>query len=324
MRNYTLAYHFRGHNMFNWEKWQITDKKAALTSTSITTPKAETEQNISTVIALMDYSIIEVNGEGAQKFLQGQLTCDVVKLSHRQAIRGAHCTPKGRIISNFILFKVTETLFYLRIPSSNEQNALKNLKKYSVFFKVDITINADLGCFALTDISEQLQHQLTEINSVLINIHPIPKETWLTQQQADSISAMGSLAILPRQHYEYLAIKSGLVDITDTLSEALLPHDINMHTTDGISFTKGCYTGQEIIARMEYKATIKKHTTGIRCHTKLYANIGDDLKLGNDTLGKVVRRYDNSEYEDYLIFCNKNLSYSSNDIMWHDVPYAIP
>jgi|GEM_PF-281317 len=309
--------------MFNWEKWQKIDKKAALHVWSSTHPQADTEHDTPAVIALPDYGIIEVSGDDAQKFLQGQLTCDVNKLNNQQSVYSAHCTPKGRIISNFILYKVTDKQFYLRLPKDNQDNALSNLKKYSVFFKVEITINTHLGCFALIDTSKGLTHQLAEMNSVLINIHPIPKETWLTQQQADSISMSERLCILPRGYYDYLAIKAGVVDITDTLSGTLLPHDINMQTTNGISFTKGCYTGQEIIARMEYKATIKKHTTGIRCLIKQNANIGDILKIGNNTLGKVVRKFESGEYEDYLIFCDKNSSYSSNDIMWYDVPCAI-
>jgi folate-binding protein YgfZ len=161
------------------------------------------------------YSKISIQGLDAEKFLQGQLTCDLQKANIEQAILGAHCNPKGRIISLFFLLR-TSSGFDLLMPSDLLILAFTNLQKYAQFFK-----------------------QITLQKEAVVNWCPaqLKKESDL------------SLA----------HIEAGIPLVHTQTSGLFLPHDINLPQLGGVSFDKGCYTGQEIIARMQNLGRPKQH-----------------------------------------------------------------
>ena len=170
------------------------------------------------------YSKIIVQGTDAEKFLQGQITCDVRKASTDQPLLGAHCNPKGRIVSLFFLLKA-EGGFALYLPQDLLEIAYNNFKKYGQFFK---------------------QLILEKIESIGW-LPPFVKNLDPNVRWDDN------------QHIKRLHIETGIPLIYTATSGLFLPHDINLPQLNGVSFDKGCYTGQEIIARMQNLGKPKQH-----------------------------------------------------------------
>lgn len=160
---------------------------------------------------LSSLGLIQVIGVDAEKFLQGQLTCDVREVNAQQYRLGAHCDPKGRVQATFRLFEHQEDYYFL-LPKNVIPHLLQCLQKYAVFSKVKLDeVNAPeiLELFGQTLWSDKSAWELQDILAGIPTIYP------------------------------------------ETIGE-FTPHQINYQLINGVSFNKGCYTGQEIIARMHY------------------------------------------------------------------------
>lgn len=208
-----------------------------------------------TICDLSDNGLLKVSGQDAKKLLQGQLTCHVDEITTMQHRLGAHCNQQGRVISLFRLFQL-EGDYFLLLPRSMVFITLTALKKYAVFYKVDLQDVSDeytiLGCvnervtdenIAVLDIPSQVTR------SILVGKNAVmqPLRDRLTKYLPASIS----------NTWKYLDIQDGIPNIYPESSGKFLPHDINLPALNGVSFDKGCFTGQEIIARMHYRGKLK-------------------------------------------------------------------
>lgn len=183
--------------------------------------------------------LLKVSGPKAKELLQGQLTCDLNEVTSYQATLGAHCNPKGRIISLFHLFHFHDA-YYLQMPPSMVPIALNALKKYAIFYKVE-----------LTDAS----HEWNIIGYPTVSVD--------------------------------MSIKQGHAMIYPETSELFLPHEINLPQLNGVSFKKGCYTGQEIIARMQYRGKSKNQLYLATCENAMITR-GMDIYDDQGVAGKIV------------------------------------
>ena len=203
---------------------------------------------------------IQLRGSDAAKFLQGQVTCDLIALAdapNDSVISGAQCTPKGRMIFDFSAFyhgsEQMRDLILITAPELVEL-AIASLKKYAVFFKVEIS-----------DVSTQWQQQL---------LFGTPPETLpegiIAQPLCSAITALtlpsGQLCELsPACNEEADAnwlhnqlIAAGIAEVSATTTELFIPQMLNFDHRNFISFKKGCYTGQEIVARAHYRGAVKR------------------------------------------------------------------
>ncbi|MGR0280126.1 CAF17-like 4Fe-4S cluster assembly/insertion protein YgfZ [Marinomonas dokdonensis] len=227
--------------------------------------------------------VLTVKGNDAEKFLQGQLTCDLTKLSDSSGLYGAICNVKGRIISNFFLLRKQQDILMV-ISQDVLEKTLNHLKKYAVFFKVEL-INSSTDYAISTHIQASdkpaSNSKLAETLSVTqdesqltceLASYPMQVE-WRIQSalDADIIEQEAHLA-------EPLQLLMARPLITEAQSEETLPQWLNMQSNGGISFTKGCYTGQEIIARMQYRGKSKKQLALISWQ----GEIGDSLDILDD------------------------------------------
>jgi len=239
-----------------------------------------------TLCHLRQSQILRINGPDAKKFLQGQVTCDINLLDKKDPVfvpapLGAHCTHKGRILFSFRAIEIppdndTQTIA-LSIPSDISDIAIAALKKYSVFSKVDIDtdketyqlfgINGKNAESTLRTLVGDQEAIPTEANTALITsstiIVCIAKECyelWLTTAQAqDFTERMSDNKILDDEYWNEIKIKAGIADIHANTSGMFTPHAINYHNIgNAVSFTKGCYTGQEVVARMQYLGQLKR------------------------------------------------------------------
>ena len=212
------------------------------------------------LINLNYLNILEIAGEGAMELLQGQLTCDMDKVSPKNPILGAICNLKGRVVSSFVVISPHEqntNKFWLIGPELMMKKTQEVLKKYSPFYQVDISILADKDIYGADN--EALEKFFPEFSlkdnqhSGLILGYLDKSFKLIIINQGDNIYDSGDVtADLSDWYLDDFLNKD--VEITEDLSEKLTPHEINYDVSERVDFEKGCYTGQEIVARMHYRA----------------------------------------------------------------------
>ncbi len=229
-----------------------------------------TDTQISTFNArhhLEHLAIIEITGQDASRFLQGQLTCNVNEIDSSKASFAAFCNPKGRVISVLLLVKTNDG-FRLILPRSLLEVVLKKLRMYILRAKVQIN-----------ELSQSLQ--------LLGLCCPQPLPEWCLPEQVMQVIATNTqtwirlpsgqprfIGILPKDEafnlalqnfhnadesdWRYQDISSGIPWFDIEQSEQYIPQMLNLDQLGAISFNKGCYTGQEIVARTHYLGKAKR------------------------------------------------------------------
>lgn len=228
------------------------------------------------LIPLQDsWTALIMQGPDSAKFMQGQLTCNTATQTETQARFGGHCTPKGRLVANFYLTKTAADSFLFFVPQGCAAQLLKSLSKYIVFSKAKLRDAAtEVTRFGVS--GEQafaaLQQQLPELrnerlasasnetlyalcvepNRFLVAVACEQADGWSQQLMAQGAITANSDAWLAAD------IQAGFGFVAAETIEEFIPQMLNMQLIDGVSFNKGCYTGQEIVARMQYRGTLKK------------------------------------------------------------------
>lgn len=247
-------------------------------------PQAELEAEAESrwLTDLSHFSLIQIKGNQASAFLQGQLTCDISKLREHKASLSACCNPKGRMIANFYIWRDQDD-YYVLLPRSMASYTYEHLKKYAVFSKVElntinetviIEVSGELNSTVFSPIKLPNSHHLIIANAEKII------ETW--SQLSESKPLIGSLA------WRAFNIKHGLVFIYPRTRELFTPQMINLQKLDGVSFTKGCYVGQEIIARTEHLGKLKRHLYHAHVDGGSQPVPGDELHNKNDQVIGIV------------------------------------
>ena len=242
----------------------------------------QTETQTEFMAPLPSLGLIRISGDGAKKLLQGQLTCDMEQITPTHSSLGAHCNPQGRIISLFQIF-IYQDSYFLQMPRDTIPLALNALKKYAPFFKAALSDVSDefkqIGCHSL--------HPLSFDNAIVIQ--PFAHE----QNYYELISPL-NLDIKPHlpqvdeHHWKLCYFRNTIPVIYPETSEKFLPHELNLPELDAVSFNKGCYTGQEIIARMHYRGKTKNHLYSTHVNTSLPIIRGMDVLSDTQTVGSIV------------------------------------
>lgn len=256
-----------------------------------------------TLCSLSQFSIIVVAGNDAAKFMQGQFTNDVNIINEETSQLNAFCNKKGRMVANFRAFEHRGN-YFLSIKSNLVEQSIAHLQNYVIRSHV-----------AIQDVSEQMIHLgvsgknstefLTpfieninqEIDSVSHNDDYIavrvagkqPRyEVFCSLEHAKALwRAISQQAdVVDSSSWDYLNIQAGLPFIDAGTSGEFVPQMANMELINGISFTKGCYTGQEIVARMHYLGKLKKRCYKINIDTDKKPNNGDKLFAENARAGQ--------------------------------------
>lgn len=235
-------------------------------------------------------NILAFSGENALTFLQGQVTCDINQLNQENSLFGALCNPKGRTISLFYIFKRND-VYYMVIPSDLSEILLKRLKMFVFRSKVciqnvtdDFVILGNIGQEKFTNTNNFAQVAIQNDLSLSVLIYTKQSFKELPKGYLKNISGQ-------TQHWYQQLIKAGIPHINKQTTELFVPQMLNLELLNGISFTKGCYTGQEIIARMHYKGTIKRRMYLFNSPKTLES--GADLFNKDDvnSIGNVVACY---------------------------------
>ncbi|MGP6430817.1 CAF17-like 4Fe-4S cluster assembly/insertion protein YgfZ [Pseudomonas paraglycinae] len=215
--------------------------------------------------------VLAVRGADAGKFLQGQLTCNINYLSDTQASLGARCTQKGRMQSSFRIVLEGDGVL-LAMAGELLEPQLADLKKYAVFSKSKLTdesaswvrFGLDHGDAALSSLGLELPANTDSVarheGLIAIRVSPNRAELWVPADQADGIKGKLSAQLIEGELNQWLLgqIRAGIGQVMPSTRELFIPQMLNLQAVGGVSFKKGCYTGQEIVARMQYLGKLKR------------------------------------------------------------------
>ncbi|NWD59987.1 folate-binding protein YgfZ [Pseudomonas sp. IPO3774] len=247
--------------------------------------------------------VLAVRGSDAAKFLQGQLTCNLNYLSDTQASLGARCTQKGRMQSSFrILLQGDGVLLAMATELLEPQ--LADLKKYAVFSKSKLTDeSAAWARFGVSDADQVLAGlglQLpAETDSVVrsddliaIRVSPGRAELWAPAAQAQTLHSQLAAQLHEGELNQWLLcqIRAGIGQVMPQTRELFIPQMLNLQAVGGVSFKKGCYTGQEIVARMQYLGKLKRRLYRLSLNAGELPEPGTPLfsPNHNSAIGEVV------------------------------------
>ncbi len=260
-------------NNQDWYTW-LSGQSVPVTNGVITAEHGS--QTADTSLTLLGHEqLLTFSGKENRKFLQGQLTCDVDKLADGQFTYGACCSPKGRMIANFRVDALGDDLTLI-LPTPQGDALKAHIGKYAAFFRtvkiedtseqwVRLALSGPQAASIIKEISGQpapadstfstFEHGL----ALKASSHAPRYELWIKPEQAEGVwvKLTDKCRIVPTIQWKLEDIQEGLCWVTEETREAWIPQHLNWQAIGGISFTKGCYTGQEIVARMKYLGKLK-------------------------------------------------------------------
>ena len=254
------------------------------------TPDQTTAKTDGTLTALTSLGLIRVQGEDARDFLQGQLTNDIQAVTAKQAQLSAWCTPKGRMLALMLVFQQGDDL-YLQLPRERIEAVLKRLRMFVMRSRVILSDTSDelpimaLGGNCIAELLDDVpEDNFASRQSAGLSVIRFPGKQPLVQVigEADALAPIREKAAMTAtaagdSWWRLQNIRSGIPAIYDATAEAFIPQMLNLDLLGGISFNKGCYTGQEVVARMKYLGQIKRRMYLARFMTATEPGPGDKL-----------------------------------------------
>ncbi|MGL5291380.1 MAG: tRNA-modifying protein YgfZ [Vibrionaceae bacterium] len=256
------------------------------------------------VAALDSFALVHVTGEEALTYLQGQLTCDLHTLAHHSSILGAHCDAKGKVWAVLRLFYHMQGIAYI-VPQSVLRTQLEQIEKYAVFAKLTFTSNKQVLLGVLGEKADNTMQarffgkgdiRATQTGTA-IRIEPNRWLLAIDPQEADQfINDLGARADLcDSTLWELYELNAGLPNITQETCNEFIPQAINLQALDAISFKKGCYTGQETVARAKYRGINKRAAFLLTGGDSVFPKPGDSFERSIDGFwrsgGTVLRSF---------------------------------
>jgi folate-binding protein YgfZ len=258
------------------------------------------------VLALLGHlGVLQFSGQDAEAFLQGQLSCDVAAVGLRSSAYGAYCSPKGRMLANFLLWR-EEAGFHMALSRDTAPSILKHISKFVLRAKVRVSDASDTIVIAgaagpkvdqaLSDLFPDLPKEPNEASrqSGTGTVVKLKDGRYLLVLMPSSAVALrqqlaGVLVPVAAHAWRWLDIRNGVPLVTATTQDQLVPQMANFELLGGVSFSKGCYTGQEVVARMQHLGKLKRRM--FLANVAAHAKAGDPLyseDLGDQASGIVV------------------------------------
>ncbi len=218
------------------------------------------------VAALSHLGVIKVMGDDAAKFIHSQLTHDFSLLGLQNARLTAFCSAKGRMQASFIGFKRCANEILLICSQDLLAPTLKRLSMFVMRSKAKLTdATAEFALYGLVGSAVQTLPDgnpapwgKAEISgATVVNLYPadgVPRQLWLAE--AETAPPVGAPLDLAGWHWT--EVRSGVATISAPVVEAFVPQMLNYESVDGVNFKKGCYPGQEVVARSQFRGTLKR------------------------------------------------------------------
>lgn len=292
-------------------------------------------------------ALLRISGQDSETFLQGQLSCDIREVTLSTSQLAAHCTPKGSMHSIMRVIKINEG-FLLRCNSENIEYTQSNLTKYMMFSKASCDNLSDewsgigvMGDEVDSFLSEHLCGSISNSNDqrdstspVVIKVPGNRYEIWApTKHLNELINKVASINVLTSSSAWYKEeITQGIPDIFPQTRELFIPQMCNLQALGGVSFKKGCYTGQEVITRLHFRGKLTKYLTLAKISTEAAGDLTIGSSIFNQDGTKAASVLQLSEQDEYfyvqLIVNHKQseqqLFLSSNEALTKiELPYSL-
>ena len=222
---------------------------------------------------LRERSLLKVFGPDSENFLQSQFSNDIKNIKENHVQINAYCQHQGKIIAIIWVFK-KEECFYLSFPNDLKEIVLTKLKMFKMMSMIEIEdYSAKINQFGLVGENRDNSFKITDNLSLITTIEQIPNSN-------------------NHSEWEYACINDKLPEVYANYSESFIPQALDLDVNLlGVSFTKGCYPGQEVVARMHYLGKPKRRLFRFQSNFKVV--IGDNLNVDNSnslkSSGKVIR-----------------------------------
>lgn len=208
-------------------------------------------------IALTDLGALRLQGADVVKFLQGQLSNDVARLSRTEPLLAGLHNPQGRVVALLRLVSLGSEGILAILPRELASAVSTRLSKYILRAKVKIHDASEEWRVTGVIGSGEWQPPLRDQDQAIL-IDTNPSRWWIVTAAGDPLEALSSLASLDREAWRAADIAAGLPQVYVRTSEAFVAQMLNLDELGGIAFDKGCYTGQEVIARAHYRGRVKR------------------------------------------------------------------
>ena len=225
--------------------------------------------NITALCKNTGFSILSVTNEDSSTFLQSQLTNDIFQLESDSIdhLLSGYCNPKGRLVTLIRVLRIKQFQYILILPSELVQTVAKRLKLFVLRSKVKIELaNDELSLVGVWGDDITIGVGKMGISDGLMILRDVDcpkfgKKAWLIGKKnivQNSINNLPQINDFNKHYWKSSELLAGNLWIDKSNTEAFTPQSINLDLNNGVSFTKGCYPGQEIVARTHYLGKVKR------------------------------------------------------------------
>jgi folate-binding protein YgfZ len=257
------------------------------------------------IIPLRYLSLLSLTGPDAVTFLQGQATCDMTACTETKSINGALCNPQGRIYASFRIAKIEDQQYLLRTYKNIAESTQLGLAKYIVFSKAEIAdienqyslygINGDDAHAYINKVfnntPDGISQSIVVEHDIVIQLDESGQrfECWL-HRDSNRKTEIDTETNGDEQQWRAADIHAGFGEVEDSSQDLFIPQMLNYQITGQVSFTKGCYTGQEVVARMHYRGKLKRRMYLASVSSKTTPLAGQALYDGqsDQSIGNIV------------------------------------
>ncbi len=245
-------------------------------------PSALLDRHLQGIAPLPSLGVIQAQGEEAANFLHNQLTNDVLLLPVGQARLAAFCNAKGRMQASMVVLKAAPDTVLLLMPQDLLAQTLKRLSMFVLRAKVKLSdasaqwqLRGLLGQQAQAAVGDASPwHTTAWAGGHAVSLYPAvadaarqARAVWIAP--ADTAAPEGP-AVSP-DFWAWGSVLSGVPLLTQPLFEAFVPQMLNYESVGGVNFKKGCYPGQEVVARSQFRGTLKRRMARVFCTEALHA-----------------------------------------------------
>ena len=243
------------------------------------------------VAALPHLGVIQAQGDDAANFLHNQLSNDVLLLPVGQSRLAAFCSAKGRMQASFVVIKTAPDTVLLVLSLDLLAQTLKRLSMFVLRAKVKMTdatgqwqLRGLLGDTARAVLAEASPWQTVNSDGAhAVALYPavlgdtqVHRALWLGAPS----QALPAGAEVSTEMWSWSEVMSGVTLVTQPLFEAFVPQMLNYESVGGVNFKKGCYPGQEVVARSQYRGTLKRRAYRVACEQPL--GVGQEIFHSSD------------------------------------------
>ena len=234
------------------------------------------------VAALPHLGVIRAQGEDAASFLHGQLTQDLLLLPPGQARLAAYCSPKGRMLASFVAWPLAPQDIVLVLHRDLLAATLKRLSLFVLRAKVKLTdatsdftlrgLAGDAARLACGGVGPAAWARTTAGQAHCVGLYPADgrdRVLWLAPAGTDAPAGASLDPLL----WQWGEVRSGVASISASVADAFVPQMLNYESVGGVSFKKGCYPGQEVVARSQFRGTLKRRAVLAHAATELGAGL---------------------------------------------------